>query len=35
VVLFAYRPTTTWPGLAIVLLGIPAYLLIRTAHRGR
>lgn len=31
VVLFAYRPATTWPGLAIVLLGIPAYLLIRKA----
>lgn len=29
VVLFAYRPTTTWPGLLIVLLGIPAYLWIR------
>jgi APA family basic amino acid/polyamine antiporter len=28
-VLFAYRPATTWPGLAIVLLGIPVYLLIR------
>jgi len=27
-VLFAYRPATTWPGLLIVLLGIPIYLLI-------
>jgi APA family basic amino acid/polyamine antiporter len=26
--LFAYRPATTWPGLLIVLLGIPIYLLI-------
>jgi APA family basic amino acid/polyamine antiporter len=24
-VLFAYRPMTTWPGLAIVLLGVPVY----------
>ena len=29
VVLFAYRPATTWPGLLIVLLGIPVYLVIR------
>ena len=28
-VLFAYRPATTWPGLVIVLLGIPVYWLIR------
>jgi APA family basic amino acid/polyamine antiporter len=25
VVLFAYRPATTWPGLLIVLLGVPVY----------
>ena len=25
VVLFVYRPATTWPGLAIVLLGVPVY----------
>ena len=25
VVLFAYRPKTTWPGLVIVLLGLPVY----------
>jgi APA family basic amino acid/polyamine antiporter len=31
VVLFVYRPATTWPGLAIVLLGIPVYWLIRRA----
>jgi len=24
-VLFVYRPMTTWPGLAIVLLGVPVY----------
>jgi APA family basic amino acid/polyamine antiporter len=28
-VLFLYRPATTWPGLGIVVLGIPVYLLIR------
>ena len=28
VVLFTYRPATTWPGLLIVVLGIPVYLLI-------
>ncbi len=28
-VLFAYRPATTWPGLVIVLLGIPVYWLMR------
>lgn len=27
-VLFVYRPSTTWPGLLIVLLGIPIYLAI-------
>jgi APA family basic amino acid/polyamine antiporter len=32
-VLFAYRPATTWPGLLIVLLGIPLYLLIAGAGR--
>lgn len=29
VVLFMYRPSTTWPGLLIVLLGVPIYLVIR------
>lgn len=29
IVLFAYRPATTWPGLAIVLAGIPVYWAIR------
>ncbi len=28
-VLFLYRPATTWPGLAIVLLGLPVYFLWR------
>ena len=28
-VLFLYRPSTTWPGLAIALLGVPVYLLRR------
>jgi APA family basic amino acid/polyamine antiporter len=32
-VLFVYRPATTWPGLLIVLLGIPIYFLI--ADTGR
>jgi APA family basic amino acid/polyamine antiporter len=31
IVLFVYRPSTTWPGLLIVLLGIPIYLAIRKA----
>jgi APA family basic amino acid/polyamine antiporter len=32
IVLFAYRPATTWPGLAIVLLGVPVYLVMRSAR---
>ena len=28
-VLFVYRPATTWPGLVIVLAGLPVYLLAR------
>jgi APA family basic amino acid/polyamine antiporter len=28
-VLFVYRPATTWPGFAIVLLGLPVYWRIR------
>jgi len=31
IVLFVYRPTTTWPGLLIVLAGIPVYWSIRRA----
>ncbi|MGA8274572.1 MAG: amino acid permease [Candidatus Sulfotelmatobacter sp.] len=34
-VLFAYRPATTWPGLLIVLLGIPIYLTICWAGKRR
>ena len=33
VVLFTYRPATTWPGLFIVLLGIPIYWLIGRGRR--
>ena len=33
IVLFAFRPATTWPGLVIVLLGIPVYWLIRGIGR--
>jgi basic amino acid/polyamine antiporter, APA family len=33
IVLFVYRPSTTWPGLLIVLLGIPIYLGIRGKAR--
>ena len=29
--LFAYRTSTTWPGLLIVLSGVPIYLLLRRA----
>ena len=34
-VLFAYRPATTWPGLFIVLCGIPVYGLIRSAAQRK
>jgi APA family basic amino acid/polyamine antiporter len=30
IVLFAYRPATTWPGLLIVLAGVPVYWLVRS-----
>jgi len=33
IVLFVYRPSTTWPGLLIVLLGIPIYQLTRWTWR--
>jgi basic amino acid/polyamine antiporter, APA family len=33
-VLFAYRPATTWPGLLIVLLGVPVYLLWHGRGKG-
>jgi len=29
IVLFAYRSSTTWPGLIIVLLGVPVYFVWR------
>ncbi|HEY6491190.1 MAG: amino acid permease [Terracidiphilus sp.] len=32
--LFFYRPTTTWPGFAIVITGIPVYFLV-VSRRGR
>jgi len=32
-VLLAYKTATTWPGLVIVLTGVPAYLLWRRRHR--
>ncbi len=32
-VLFVYRPGTTWPGMAIVAMGIPVYYLIRPGLR--
>ena len=33
--LFAYRPSTTWPGLVIVIIGVPVYLaLSRRAPKG-
>jgi APA family basic amino acid/polyamine antiporter len=28
IVLLAYRPATTWPGFAIVALGVPVFFLI-------
>ncbi len=33
-VLFAYRPATTWPGLLIVVVGIPVYFLIAWAGQN-
>ncbi len=33
IVLFIYRPATTWPGLVIVLLGLPAYFGWRRSGR--
>jgi APA family basic amino acid/polyamine antiporter len=31
--LLAYRPTSSWPGLVIILLGVPVYLLLRWANQ--
>ena len=33
-VLFVYRPSTTWPGLGIVLLGVPVFLLWNRQRTG-
>ncbi len=33
VVLFAYRPATTWPGLVIVLAGVPVYFMAKGGVR--
>lgn len=38
IILFAYRTSTTWPGLLIILSGVPIYLLLRRnnlAAQGR
>jgi APA family basic amino acid/polyamine antiporter len=35
VVLFMYQTATTWPGLIIVLSGVPIYFLWRNANAGR
>jgi APA family basic amino acid/polyamine antiporter len=35
VVLAVYRSSTTWPGFVIVMLGVPAYLVVRRRSRGR
>jgi APA family basic amino acid/polyamine antiporter len=35
VVLFIYQTATTWPGLIIVLSGVPVYFLWRNANAGR
>jgi APA family basic amino acid/polyamine antiporter len=31
--LLAYRPTSTWPGLLLILLGLPVYLVLRYAKQ--
>jgi len=33
--LFTYRAGTTWPGIAIVALGVPVYYLLRRGAEGR
>ena len=33
-VLFVYRPATTWPGLVIMALGLPVYFVWRGRHAG-
>jgi len=34
ILLFAFRPSTTFPGLVIVLIGVPIYFLFRRTARG-
>jgi APA family basic amino acid/polyamine antiporter len=34
IVLFLYRTTTTWPGLLIVLSGVPVYFVLRNRNRA-
>jgi APA family basic amino acid/polyamine antiporter len=34
VTLFLYRPATTWPGLLIVILGAPVYLIVRSRRKN-
>jgi basic amino acid/polyamine antiporter, APA family len=33
-ILFGYRPGTTWPGVAIVAMGVPVYFLVRPGQRS-
>jgi APA family basic amino acid/polyamine antiporter len=33
--LFLYRPSSTWPGLVIVLIGVPVYILLRRRYNPR
>jgi APA family basic amino acid/polyamine antiporter len=35
VMLFVYRPATTWPGLAIVIIGAGLYTVLPRAQRKR
>jgi APA family basic amino acid/polyamine antiporter len=35
IVLFTYRPATTWPGLIIVVLGVPVYFFIARSASDR
>jgi APA family basic amino acid/polyamine antiporter len=34
-VLVVYRPMTTWPGMAIVLLGVPVYFIWKRQHPSK
>ncbi|HEU4390889.1 MAG TPA: APC family permease, partial [Blastocatellia bacterium] len=34
IVLFIYRSSTTWPGLVIVLAGLPVYFLLRASRKS-